>query len=282
MTKRSSISRGGFGKLFVGTMLACATVMILVPLLWMAYMAFQAPRQIVSPGFGLDFSLYNFNQLFGEDSVYGQQVLNSVIIVVCATALCLICGSLAGYTLSQLGWSNKVIYSVLGGAALLQLIPPMTLVPGLYVTLLQTGMLGSIWGLVVLNTVFNVPFATILMKFYFDTLPGDLREAASIDGASESRTFLSVMLPLAAPGIGAVSIFIAIQVWNEFLFGLVFTSGGEQSPITVGIAAFIQPQAIQFGPMAALGVVTAVPIILLAVLANRQIVAGLTQGAVKG
>lgn len=270
------------GRFFVGTVYGGAAFLILAPIAWMAYVAFQTPRQINEPGFDFSFSLYNFEQLFREGSDYGQEVLNSLLIVAGATTLCLVCGSLAGYSLSQLDWSNRVIYAVLGGAALLQLIPPMTLVPGLYVTLLNLGLLDSLWGLIALNTVFNLPFATILMKFYFDSLPGELREAAAIDGASESRTFLGVMLPLAGPGIGAVSIFIAIQVWNEFLFGLVFTSGGADAPITVGIATFVQPQALQFGPMAALGLVTAIPIIVLAIVANRQIVAGLTQGAVKG
>lgn len=274
-------SRRGIGRFFVGAVFAGSAIMILAPILWMVFVAFQTPRRINEPGLGFDFSLYNFEQLFGPGEVYGQQVVNSVLIVAGATLLCLVCGTLAGYSLSQLGWSNRVVYSVLGGAAILQLIPPMTLVPGLYVTLLNLGLLDTLWGLIVLNTVFNLPFATILMKFYFDTLPEELREAASIDGASETRTFMGVMLPLAGPGVGAVSIFIAIQIWNEFLFGLVFTSGGEESPITVGIATFIQPQALQFGPMAAIGVVTAIPIILLAVVANRQIVAGLTQGAVK-
>ncbi|MGF3056776.1 carbohydrate ABC transporter permease [Microbacterium sp. YY-01] len=281
MTKSHS-TNSRMGRFFVGTVLVGATALILIPLAWMTYIAFQTPRTINEPGFALKFSLYNFEQLFSPGSAYGQQVVNSLIIVTGATLLCLACGSLAGYSLSQLNWSNKVVYSVLGGAALLQLIPPMTLVPGLYVTLLNLGLLDSLWGLIALNTVFNLPFATILMKFYFDTLPIELREASAIDGASETRTFLTVMLPLAGPGVGAVSVFIAIQVWNEFLFGLVFTSGGAQSPITVGIATFVQPQALQFGPMAAIGVITAIPIILLAILANRQIVAGLTQGAVKG
>ncbi|MDA4892878.1 MULTISPECIES: carbohydrate ABC transporter permease [Microbacterium] len=272
----------GLGRLFVGSVLGASAVMILVPLAWMVYIAFQTPRRINEPGFGWDFSLYNFERLFGPGEDYGQQVVNSILIVAGATLLCLICGSLAGYSLSQLNWSRKVTFTVLGGAALLQLIPPMTLVPGLYVTLVNMGLLDTLWGLIALNTVFNLPFATILMKFYFDTLPPELREAASIDGANETRTFLGVMLPLAGPGVGAVSIFIAIQVWNEFLFGLVFTSGGAESPITVGIATFIQPQALEFGPMAAIGVVTAIPIVLLAIVANRQIVAGLTQGAVKG
>lgn len=282
MAERQQHGSTPVGRSIVTVLLLGAAAMVLMPIAWLVFMAFQSPRQIISPDLGVDFSLYNFSQVFAPDSVYGQEIVNSVILVVCATVLCLAAGSLAGYSLSHLRWPKPVTYTILGGAALLQLIPPMTLVPGLYVMMFNFHLLGSLAGLIVLNTVFNLPFAAILMKFYFDTLPSELRESAAIDGASESRTFLRVMLPLAAPGAGAVAIFIAIQVWNEFLFGLVFTSGGTESPITVGIATLIQPQAIQFGPMAAVGVITAVPIIVLAIIANRQIVAGLTQGAVKG
>jgi ABC-type glycerol-3-phosphate transport system permease component len=140
----------------------------------------------------------------------------------------------------------------------------MTLVPGLYVTLDAIGLLGSLLGLIVLNTVFNLPFATVLMKVYFDRIPHEMQEAARIDGASELRTFLQVMLPLAVPGAAAVAIFVAIMSWNEFLFGLTMTSGGRTSPITVGIAALVQPYAIEFGRMAALGTAVALPILVLA------------------
>jgi ABC-type glycerol-3-phosphate transport system permease component len=113
-------------------------------------------------------------------------------------------------------------------------------------------------------------------------VPHELREAALMDGASETRTFLAVMLPLAAPGAAAVAIFVAIMSWNEFLFGLTMTSGGKTSPITVGIAALVQPYAIEFGQMAAIGTAVALPILVLAVAANRWIVSAVTRGAVKG
>ncbi|UER53298.1 carbohydrate ABC transporter permease [Kineosporiaceae bacterium SCSIO 59966] len=270
------------GSWLVRILLGAAVVWTVVPILWLLLIAFQRPRAIVSPGWTFDFSLANFEEVFGPREVYGAQVLNSVILVVVSTSVTLVIAAFAAYSLSQLHWSRRTVALVLAGAGLLQVIPPMTLVPGLFATLQTINLNGTLTGLILLNIVFNLPFAVILIKFYFDTLPGELRESAAIDGASEFMTFRKIMLPLAAPGVASVAVFTAIQVWNEFLFGLVFTAGGREAPITVGIATLIQPQEIKFGPMAAVGAVTAIPIILLAVIANRQIVAGLTRGAVKG
>lgn len=259
-----------------------AAVMTVVPLAWMVVIAFQRSRAIIAPGWRFEFSLDNFLEVFNPRTVFGAQVLNSLVIVIAATALTLLIAIFASYSLSQLRWSNRTVIAVLAIAALLQVIPPMTLVPGLYATLSNAGLVNTLPGLILLNTVFNLPFAVIMTKFSFDALPGELRESASVDGATEFGVFRRIMLPLAMPGIAAVAIFTAIQVWNEFLFGLVFTSGGTSAPITVGIAALIQPQEIRFGAMAAVGAVTAIPIILLAIVANRQIVSGLVGGAVKG
>lgn len=270
------------GRMIAGLIIVAAAVLTIVPILWMVVIAFQQPRAIIAPGWNFEFALTNFGQIFDPDAIFRAQVINSLILVVAATTLTMAVAAFASYSLSQLQWSKHTVVLVLSASGLLQLIPPMTLVPGLYAVMTNVGLTNTLTGLVLLNLVFNLPFATIMMKFYFDTVPGELRESASVDGASEFRAFRSVMLPLAVPGLAAVGIFTAIQVWNEFLFGLVFTSGGRSAPITVGIAALIQPQEIKFGGMAAVGVVTAIPIILLALVANRQIVAGLTGGAVKG
>lgn len=265
----------------IGVILTGSIVLTVLPLIWMVVVALQQPRAIIARTWTFEFAWSNFIEIFGPRQVFGEQVLNSVFLVITATTICIALSALASYSLSQLSWSPRVVIGFLSGAAVLQIIPPMTLVPGLFVTLQNFGLAGSLGGLVILNVIFNLPFALIMMKFYFDSLPTELREAAYIDGASELVTFLRVMLPLAMPGIAAVAIFIGIQVWNEFLFGLVFTRGGDQAPITVGIATLVQPQEIKWGPMAAVGTVTAIPIILMAIVANRQIVAGLTKGAVK-
>ena len=270
------------GQYVAGAVIVGAIAITAVPLLWMIVIAFSRPRAIIAPGWRFEFSPTNFAEIFDPRAVFGSQLVNSIVLVLTATLLTLVIATLASYSLSQLRWSRRSVLAVLSIAGLLQVIPPMTLVPGLYAVMTRFGLVNSLAALILLNTVFSLPFATIMTKFYFDTIPGELRESASIDGASEFVAFRRVMLPLAAPGIAAVAIFTAIQVWNEFLFGLVFTSGGRTAPITVGIAALIQPQEIKFGGMAAVGVVTAVPILVLAIVANRQIVAGLTGGAVKG
>jgi ABC-type glycerol-3-phosphate transport system permease component len=262
--------------------LAVATLLVLVPVAWMLVLSVQPQVDVVSPGWHFGFTAQNFRAVFDPDQPYLTQVVNSTVIVVGTVLLCLVAGSLAGYSLSRLSWSRRTTALLLGVTALITVIPPMALVPGLYLTLNTLGLLGSLLGLIVLNTVFNLPFATVLMKVYFDRVPHEVREAALVDGASESGTFLRVMLPLAGPGVAAVAIFVAIMSWNEFLFGLTMTSGGRTSPITVGIAALVQPYAIEFGQMAAIGTAVALPILVLALVANRRIVSAVTGGAVKG
>lgn len=261
-------------------LLALVMIGIVVPLAFLLLTAFNAPVEIISRGFA--FSLNNFERLFEPGSVIGQQVANSVIIAVGTTVVCLTVAVLASYSLSALGWSRGVTAVLLGLSALLQLIPPMTLVPGLYPTLQQLGLLNSLTGLIALNVLFNLPFATLMLKVYFDALPPAIRESGLVDGAPEWRIFWSLGLPLIKPGLAAVGIYVLIMAWNEFLFGLTMTTGGTSAPITVGIASLVQPQEITYGPMAALGSLTVVPVVLLAIVANRHIVAGLTGGAVKG
>ncbi len=275
---RSSLS----SRVIIAIILIATAVLTILPIVWLIVTAFLQSRAIVAPGIDISFALQNFQSVFDPSADYGRQVLNSLLIVVLGTALCVVVAALAGYSLSQLNWSPRGVLIVLAGLGLLQVVPPMTLVPGIFVLLNTLHLNNTLGALILLDAVFNLPFAVIMAKFYFDSIPVELRESAAIDGASDFGAFRRIMLPLAMPGISAITIFTAIQVWNEFLFGLVFTTGGTSAPLTVGIATLIQPQQIQYGPMAAVGVVTAVPIIVLGIVANRQIVAGLTRGAVKG
>ncbi|MFE4423410.1 carbohydrate ABC transporter permease [Streptomyces sp. NPDC056817] len=257
-------------------------VIAVAPVLWLLVTALNRPRAIVASGWNFEFSLSNFATIFEPTAPFTQQLVNSVLIVAGTLVVCLVVAALAGYSLSKLHWPWWVTFPVLALAAFLQLVPPMTLVPGLYLTLYQLGLLGSMGGLILLNVVFNLPFATLAMKVYFDALPNEIRESGMIDGAGEFAVFRRLMLPLVAPGLAAVGVYVAIMTWNEFLMGLTLTTGGTTAPITVGIASLVQPYEIEFGPMAAVGTLTALPIIALAIVANRHIVAGLASGAVKG
>ena len=264
------------------TVMALVIVIVVVPIAWMAYLSLLKPLDIISPGLSSRVSLDNFRAVLTGGSEFGAELRNSALIVVGTVAISLVVASMAGYSLSKLSWPRWFTWTLFGLLGLVQLVPPITLVPGLYVTLQNTGLLGGVLGLVMLNVLFNLPFATLMMKIYFDSVPSEIRQSALIDGASETRTFGTVMLPLVKPGVAALTVFVAIMAWNEFLFGLVFTSGGSTSPITVGIASLVQPYETKFGEIAAVGAITAVPIIILTAIANRYIVAGLTGSAVKG
>lgn len=264
------------------TLLVLVLVAAALPIAWMVIVSLQPGRNIVSPDWDFSFSLDNYQALLAPGQPFVAQLVNSLLIVAGTVVLCLALGALSGYALSQLRLPRAVSLPLLAIAVILPLIPPMTLVPGLYVTLNNLGLLGSVTGLIFVNTLFNLPFAALLLKVYFDAVPGELRESALMDGASEGKTFLLVMLPLVRAGLSAAGVFTAIMTWNEFLMGLTMTTGGDTAPLTVGIAALVQPYKVAWGPMAAAGTLAAIPIILIALIANRQIVSGLTRGAVKG
>lgn len=256
-------------------------LLTLIPIVWTIILAFLPNKSIIDSSFDFSFSLDNFRSLLQPTQNFPRQLTNSLIITFGTVVLTLAIGASSGYSLSKLRppqWATVPVFIM---AAFLPIVPPITLVPGIYVTLTNLNLLGSVTGLILINTVFNLPFAILMIKSYFDQIPEELREAALMDGASEKRTFFSVLLPLARPGLGAVSIYVAIMAWNEFLMGLIMTTGGNSAPLTVGIASLVQDYQITFGEMSAAGFAAAIPIILLTAVASRQIVAGLTAGAVK-
>ena len=118
-------------------------------------------------------------------------------------------------------------------------------------------------------------------SIYFDAIPNDLRDAALVDGCTGAMAFWRVMLPLAAPGVAAVTILVAVLTWNDFLMALSLTLTPNAQTVTVGIANFMQNFSVQFGELTAASAVATVPLVILAALAHRYIVAGLTGGALK-
>ncbi|MDN5854845.1 MAG: carbohydrate ABC transporter permease [Actinomycetia bacterium] len=283
MSSRTDNSPSSTGRSWIAdAFLAVAIAGAVVPVLWLIALALQPQRVIISRGWDFEFSLANFEALLEPGQPYAAQLLNSVVIVGGTVLICLTVGAVSGYALSQLPVPRSVVRLLLALAGFIAVVPPMPLVPGLYVTLDQFGLLGTLGGLVLLNAVFQLPFSVLLMRVYFDAVPADIAEAARVDGAGDVRTLWSVMIPIVRPGLATVAVFTAIMAWNEFLFGLTMTSGGTTAPLTVGISSLVQPYETSWGEMAGIGAVAAIPLIVLIVVANRHIVSGLTGGAVKG
>jgi ABC-type glycerol-3-phosphate transport system permease component len=261
--------------------LAIMLFAFIAPIAWMIVLALQSDRAIISMFWEVDLTLQNIANILSPDEPFRAQLMNSIIIVIGTVVLCGTASTLAAYGLSKLRLSPWLNMLVNGACAVLPLLPPMALVPGFYVTLIQTGLLGTLTGLIILNTILNLPFATLLMKIGFDEVPSALQEAASIDGASEARTFWTIMLPLVTPSLITSSLFTAIMTWNEFLMGLTMTSGGTTSPLSVGIASMVQPYEVRWGQLAAIGSLAVVPIMLASIVASKRIIAGMTRGSVK-
>lgn len=266
--------------LLVEILLVVGMLLVVIPIAWTLLLAFLPNRAIISSDWIFPFWTGNFEQIF--QGAFAFQILNSIGIVAGTVVICLAIGAVSGYALSKLEPPRWLTLPSFLLAGLIPLIPPATLVPGFYSLLNGVGLLGTVPGLILVNTVFNLPFAVLLMSSYFSALPNELREASLVDGAGEFRTFTAVMLPLVRPGLAATGVFVGIMAWNEFLMGLTLTSGGKTAPITVGIAGFLQQYAITWGQLAAAGAIAAIPMIVLAIFANRHIVAGLTSGSVKG
>ncbi len=223
--------------------------------------------------------LENYVNLFARRHL-GAYLVNSLIIVGSAVLLSLIVGSLAAYSLARFAkgqLQEKASFWVLAP----RMIPPVALVVPMFLILQQLGLINKKLGLILVYTAFNLPFVALMMRSFFQEIPVDLEEAAMVDGAGCLRSIREIVLPLAAPGLVATSIFSLIVTFNEFFFALILTSTPAAATLPVGTAALIGKTQTLYGEMAAAGVVAAVPLVIFALLVQRHLVRGLTMGAVK-
>jgi len=165
-----------------------------------------------------------------------------------------------------------------------RMVPGMTLVVPIYLIAVGTGQLDTHHVLALIYIAVNLPFAIWLMRSFFRDIHPGLREAAILDGCSELQAFRKVMLPLAANGVLATGVFVFIAAWNEFLFALTFTLSEDQrtTPVAIAMLSGASVQEIPWGPIMAASVIVTVPLVVLVLIFQRKIVAGLTAGGVKG
>ena len=220
----------------------------------------------------------NYTSLFAMDSFW-RIAGNSVIITFASTVLCLIIGSLSAYV-----FARKAKFR--GRGALEGLMIAVRALPGI-VILLPIYKLSSFFGLydsmialIFIYAGFNLPFAIWLMMSFFEQIPVEIEELARVDGASNTRMFTRIILPLAAPGLVATGIFVSLLSWNEFLIPVIM-AGEDAKTFPVLVASFISNRTLDWGPMAAAATVALLPIVLLTVVIQRWLVAGLSSGAVK-
>ena len=262
--------------------LIAAEVFALFPFWWMITTSLKHQVEIFS---GLELlpqapTLDNFAALFATYN-FGPFLTNSVLVVTFSVAFSLLIGTPAAYALTHLPPESWVQRQALIVVLLVRMLPTILLVIPFYIVLADTGLLNTRLGLIVLYTGLNTGFVIWLMQSFLAEIPREIEEAALVDGDSRLTALRRIVLPLAAPGLAATAIFSVVNIYNDFLIALTMTSTPDAQTVTVGVSTLIGKIQIQWGPMAAAGVVGALPIVTFALLVQRHFVRGLTLGAVK-
>ncbi|MGW1345033.1 carbohydrate ABC transporter permease [Kribbella sp. NPDC002412] len=261
--------------------LIAMAMLTLFPVLLIVSTALKTPQDVRSNPFGLftSFSLENLQSAWtvGRFSSY---LLDSLLLSVPSTLVVIVISTMAGYAFARLPFPGRtvVFYLVVLGL----LVPFFTYMIPLYFQLRSMGLLDSLVGanLVLIST--NLSFGTFFMRAFFSDLPDELEQAARIDGASESRIFAQVMMPLVSSGAAALAVFTFLSNWNNFLVPLLYLPSGKYRPLTAGLYNFTGGRSMDIGPLAAGTLITIVPVIVIFVILQRQVTQGFISGAVKG
>jgi len=283
MTSRSPGSgRGRFGG--KGWLLLAAVIAIwafyLFPLLWLVMMSLKTRVDMfaVPPLFIFTPTLEHYQTTLA-DPYFQDAARNSLIVTAVSVIASLVLGAMAGYSLAR--YRSRFSEQLALGLIIGRMIPPIVFVVPLFLLFNRLGLRNTHLGLILVYTAFNLPFVVWMLRSFFEEVPVDLEQAAMIDGATRLRAFWTVTLPLAAAGLAATAVFVAIAAWSEFLFALILT-GPDTGTLPVHLAAYVSDRAINWGGVASTGVLVILPLVVLGMLVQRNLIKGLTMGAMKG
>lgn len=205
---------------------------------------------------------------------------SSAIIAVGATALNLLLAIPAAYAIARLRFRGRQLALYL--FLVVEMFSPVVVVISLFKTFAALHLVDTYLGLVIVNAVLGMAFSIWLLSGYFGTIPGEIEEAAFIDGATRFQSATRIILPIAAPGLVTTSIYTFIAAWNEFLFALTFITSQDKMPLTLGLYRFVGRWSSQWELLTTAAFLAIIPVLTLFYVIQRQLVAGLAGGAVKG
>ena len=267
-------------KALIHALLWFNTALMLVPIIIMVLAAFKTTGEIYASPFALPkaWSLANLHTIWRE-TAFPRYVANSLMVTLSSVALILTVSYMAAYALARYSFrGNSLVYLFFLSGLMVPL--KLAIIP-LFIQLTSIGLIDSHAGLVLVYTAMGLPSAIFIMTGFLRTLPGELEDQARIDGASEGRIMVSIMLPLAKPALVIAGIHNAVPIWNDFFFPLVFIQNDRLKTLPQGLTIFMGEFNTDWGVLFAGLTLAALPITLLYMLLSRQFIAGLTSGAVK-
>jgi alpha-1,4-digalacturonate transport system permease protein len=261
------------------TVLVVGAILMLIPIVWAVLSSFKSrtelasrPPSVLPERFGID----NYTGALSSFS-FGQYFLNSVIVTVAATVLTLAINSMAAYALAKYNFRGRDFLFLLTLATIM--IPLQVILLPVYQVVSSLGLVNSLWGMIIPPAA--TPTGVFLLRQYMLTLPDDTLEAARIDGAGEFQIFWRIVLPLCRPALAVVAIFSVIWRWNDFLWPLIIAQDESVYTLPVALARFSSQQVVPFNLVLAMSVLSMLPVIILFLLMQRQIVAGIAQTGMK-
>ena len=224
-------------------------------------------------------TMKNYAAIF-DTRGFWQIFLNTAVITVTSTLLCVFISTLAAYALARSPrFRGRGALEI--GLVLIRAVPAIVIMVPLFKIISQLGLYDNHIMLIVMYAAVNIPFAVWLMISFVEQIPIALEQSAAVDGAKRWQILVHVVLPLVLPGMAATTIFVALLAWNEFLIP-VMLAGNNAKTLPVFIAGFISSRNLDWGPMAAASALAIIPITVLTVVAQRALVSGLSSGAIKG
>lgn len=260
---------------------AMVVALSLLPFVWFVDTSLKTEIEVTSippvvvPSMSLHFyrsSVEQYNLL--------HFIKNSIIVAGSVTVITIMLSLLAGYALARLRIRYKGM--IMGALLAVSMFPQISIAGPVWRILQSVGWLNSYQGLIAPYVTLTLPLGVWILASFFRELPGELEDAARIDGCGHFQTLFRVILPLAVPGVFTAAILVFIYAWNEFFFALLIMTRQDFQTLPVGIALFQGQYTLPWGEIAAASTVATVPLVLLVLLFQRRIVRGLSAGAIKG
>jgi N,N'-diacetylchitobiose transport system permease protein len=255
---------------------------LIFPAYWMVATAFKPGRDVLrlSPQwFPVHATLANFIDAVGRP-FFLDDARNSVVITLSALAISIVVAFLAAVGVARFGFRGRAAFVVIIIAV--QMIPLTALIIPLYLLLDKVGQTDTLMGVILTYLILVLPFMIWTLRGFIINVPVELEEAAQIDGCTRFGAFMRVLFPLVAPGLVATSMFGFIQAWSEYIMAYVLLNSQEKQTLSVWLASFTTQHGTDWGPLMAGATLTAIPVVVFFLIVQRNVVTGLTAGAVKG
>jgi multiple sugar transport system permease protein len=253
----------------------------LIPVVWITSLSLKTPDEVGDRKFFSGISFDNYDVIFSDDTFIAA-LINSVGIAGIATFISIVLAAMTAYATARLDFTGKAL--ILSGALAVAMFPPISIVGSLFDMWRAIGIYDTWIGLIIPYMTFTLPLAIYTLSAFFREIPWELEQAAAVDGATPMQAFRKVIIPLAAPGVFTAAILVFIFAWNDFIFANTLTSTDNARTVPAALAFFTGASQFEqpIGAVCAASVVVTIPIIIMVLIFQRRIVAGLTAGAVKG